>query len=283
MDGTGEIDTIKDRIKTLLSYDEKFRRYQAIPEFLLQELNLDLETYSSTQLAWDQPRYDWIVENLPERVGRVTELGSSLGYFCLRLAHDHGLSAVGFEPVSAYTEVCNLFAKVSGLETQLKFRDEPAVLGFLTSLPPADLLVSLNVMHHAGNIFDTEMVEHLGGWRNYALEYLSRLTEVAPHLVLQTGNSAHGIAHFPSEEAVSFTTSLLEDAGWRVDAIGVVENFEHPAYATYTTASMDDIPRFRCRRNPDTGLVEYRVGETLVAELSYGTLQRPMFKCTRAS
>lgn len=282
MERSSEMESIKDRIKALLAYDEKFRRYQTLPDFLLRDLGLDPQDYTSEQLAWDAPRYDWIVDNLPPGVNRVTELGSSLGYFCLRLAHDQGLSATGYEPVSAYTEVCNLFSDFAGLDDRLTFRDDPAILEFLVNLPAADLLISLNVMHHAGNIFDGEIVNQRGGWRNYALEYLSRLTEKASHLAIQTGNSARGIAHFPSEDAVAFTASLLEDAGWRVNAIGVIENFDDPTYRTYPASAVDEIPRVRCRRNPDTNLVEYRVGDALVAELSYGTLQRPMFMCTRA-
>ncbi len=282
MEYSSDLDGVKDRIKTLLTYDQKFRRYQAIPDFLLENLGLNLRNYASEQLAWDEPRYRWIVENLPPDVNSVIELGSSLGYFCLRLAHDQGCSATGYEPVSAYTEVCNLFAEVAGLDSRLKFRDDPAILEYLPNLAPADLLVSLNVMHHAGNVFDREIVEELGGWQNYAVTYLSRLTEIAPHLVIQTGNSAHGVAHFPSEDAVAFTAALLNDAGWHVDAIGVVEDFDNVSYRTYPGAAAADVPRIRCRRNRDTGLVEYRRGDDLVAELPYGTLQRPMFACTRA-
>lgn len=272
---------IKNRIRALLAYDEKFRRYQELPAFLLRELDLDPRDYASDQLAWDAPRYDWIAANLSADTARVTELGSSLGYFCLRLVHEHGLAAVGYEPVEAYAEVCNLFAELTGLDDRLRFSAEPAVLDYITDLAAADLVISLNVMHHAGNVFDRDVVKRHGGWRNYAREYLARLTRVAPHLILQTGNSVHGAALFPGKDAVPFMTALLEEAGWRVDTIGVIERFDRPTYRQYPRAAIDDIPRIQCSRNPDTGLVEYRIGSDLVATLPYGTLQRPLFACTR--
>jgi hypothetical protein len=101
-------------------------------------------------------------------------------------------------------------------------------------------------------------------------------------MIFQTGNSVRGEAHFPSETAIDTLVPLLGESGWQVRSIGVVTNFDGPAYESFSREDMARIPRIGCRRNPQSGLVEYRQGDALLAELAYGTLQRPIFYCVRA-
>jgi len=273
---------ILSRLEELLAYDAHSRRYQAIPDFIVEKLGHVAAGYSSEQLHWDAPRYAWIDQALPNTVRSSVELGSSLGYFSLSLAKERGFAVEGFEPVKDYAEASNLFAALTGLQAQAKFHPRGIGIDDIATLPALDCLITLNVLHHAGNIYDRAAVERRGGWLAYARDYLGRAAERFGHMIFQTGNVVKGDAHFPSEAAIDTLVSLLEASGWQVQSIGVIMNFDDLGYETFDRASLEQIPRIGCRRNPDTGLVEYRVGDSILAALAYGSLQRPLFHCVRA-
>lgn len=269
------------RLRELLAYDAHSRRYQAIPEFVRDRLGDIASGYSSEQLQWDAPRFAWISGALPSDVQSSVELGSSLGYFSLRLAHERGFTVEGFEPVAAYAEASNLFASVADIGARVQFHARGVGIDDVAALPAADCLISLNVLHHAGNVFDRDAVAARGGWHNYARDFLSRAAERYGHMIFQTGNSVRGEAHFPSEAAIDTLVPLLEDSGWQVVKLGLISDFADPHYQSFAAAALHHAPRIGCRRNPETGLVEYRHGGEVVAALGYGTLQRPLFYCAR--
>jgi len=270
------------RVKSLLSYGGHSQRYQSIPEFVSKKVGNVAGAYASDQLYWDPPRYQWIDANLPADVSSAVELGSSLGYFSLRLSHERKIAATGYEPVADYAEVCNLFASLTQMENRTRFVCQSVGIDDIAGLPDADAVISLNVLHHAGNVFDAAAVRDHVGWTRYATEFLQRLNRKFKHMVFQTGNSVAGVAHFPSEVAVPVMAEILKASGWQVRSIGVITDFDTPVYQTYPLAAMGAVPRIRCHRNDISGLVEYRSDGKLLATLKYGTLQRPLFYCSRA-
>jgi len=270
-----------ERLRELLAYDAHSRRYQAIPDFVRDRLGPVAGGYESEQLQWDAPRYAWIDAALPSTLRSSVELGSSLGYFSLRLAHEREFFVSGFEPVADYAEASNLFAALTALGERAQFRPRGIGIEDVAGLPAADCLITLNVLHHAGNVFDRDAVTARGGWHAYAGEFLTRATDRFEHMIFQTGNSVKGEAHFPSEAAIDTLVPLLENSGWRVVRLGVITDFADPEYQSFTASEIDRAPRIGCRRNPETGLVEYRTGGEVVAAFGYGTLQRPLFHCVR--
>jgi len=271
-----------ERIRALLTYDGHSGHYQAIPEFVATQLGSIAESYSSEQLPWDEPRFAWIDANLPRNVASITELGSNLGYFGLRLSYERNVNVNGFDPVKPYAEIGNLFASLTGIDGRVRFHGKPVGLADIESLPSADAVICLNVLHHAGNLFDLDQVTAHGSWAAYASEFLSRLSVKYNHLIFQTGNSVKGIAYFPSEHAVPVTADLLGNSGWNVNMIGVLTEFSTIRYQSFELDKLKLIPRVRCQRNVISGLVEYYSNGSLLAELPYGALQRPLFYCRRS-
>jgi len=269
------------RLKDLLSYRGHSKQYQVVPDFIQKKIDGNEVNYESIQLAWDEPRYNWIKSVLPESIVSEVELGASLGYFSLRLAHDFGCTATGFEPVEVYAEAANLFAEIGELGDQVRFIGHGVTLDTIEDMPDADLLVTLNVLHHAGNVFDAQKVAEVGNWRSYAVEYLSRMAAKYPHMIFQTGNSVKGVAHFPGREAVPFMRDVLKEAGYGVEALGLITDLDSISYKTFGPDQIDDAPVIWCQRNLDTGEVDYYRNDKVVKSLPYGTLQRPLFYCCR--
>lgn len=272
----------KQHILELLSYEREFRDYQDIPKFVSEILELKPKEYSSQQLAWDEPRYTWIKNHIPADIKSVVEVGSSLGYFSLRLAHEMSVEVTGFEPVKEYTKLGNLFAEISSLKDKVRFFDEEINLATISSLPEADLHISLNVLHHAGNFYDADVFSTFESWTDYAVSYLTKIRKKYRYLIFQCGNSAKGTAHFPGIEAVQSLEQILKRAGYSVNAIGVIGDLAEIKYASYSSYSEKEIPKIWCKRNEEKKLVDYFDGYNLVATLPYGTLQRPLFFCERS-
>ena len=269
------------RIQQILQYQDKFLAYQELPPFFYDLIEKRDISYSSQQLAWDRPRYDWIRKSLPLTIKTAVEVGSSLGYFSLMLSYDLAIKITSFEPVAEYAELSNILAELGGLREKAFFHNTGVTLRDIPKLPSADLHISLNVLHHAGNFYDSEEVESHGSWLKYANAYLTELSHKFPYLIFQCGNSARGNAHFEGGRAIDVLLELLETSGYLVRAVGVIENPSQITYSTYSKDESELAPRISCVRNPKTYLVDYFKNEDYIGSYKYGTLQRPIFFCVK--
>lgn len=278
---------LRDNVDVLLtclrSESGRFSKYQELPPFVLEKLGGQLEArdYQKSQLALDAARYDFFLEACPKMPATATEIGSNLGYFCLRLAHDFSCRTVGFEPMSSYVTAASAMAAMSDLDRVCNFRQEPVNLDDIQNLAEVDMLIELNVLHHAGVIFDVDAVSQSGGWRTYAVERLALLRERAKSLLFQTGNTANSRTLFPTVEAAEFIDGLLREAGWQIKAIGAVSDIQKMRYRIWSAKQIADVRTYHCERDRHTNLVSYRVGEELVAFLPTGLANRPIWYCSR--
>lgn len=273
---------IVDRINHLLSGKHgRFAAYQELPEAVLRSAPaLRHMSYQSRQLGLDAPRYQWLVQCLAGlRKLTVVEVGANLGYFSLSLAADLDCHVNAYEPLEDPAETCSLLAELSGLHERVVCHRRGVDLDDLDRLPDADLLISLNVLHHAGSVFGADEVERAGGWRAYSLQWLRRAARKYRMLFLQTGNKSSGPALFESADAVPYVSTLLDAAEWDVEAVGIISDFAQFRYDTWTGESLERAPATTCRRNPDTGLVDYLRDDRIVASLAKGLAQRPLWFC----
>lgn len=270
------------RLNRLLATESvRFAAYQELPEALLQAVpSLRALPYKSRQLALDGPRYRWLLQCLgSRREFSVVEIGANLGFFSLSLAADRDARATLYEPIGPYVETVGLLADLAGLSGRVVCHASGVGIDDLETLPEADLLISLNVLHHAGTVFDVAAVEAANGWRAYAERWLAAASFKYRMLFLQTGNKSTGPALFDSAEAVPFVRGMLTGAGWTIDAVGAIGDFRELRFDTWTADRIDDVPATVCRRNPETGLVDYRRDGVIVASLPKGLAQRPLWFC----
>jgi hypothetical protein len=267
-------------VSCLDSCNARFSQYQAIPDFIRSALpSVGKAAYEKQQLDLDGPRYDFLVEQTKLHNLRVTEIGSNLGYFGLRLAHDFNCQYLGFEPLQAYCRAAGVMAEAVGLASRCRFTPMPVGLADIPALPDSDLIVELNVLHHGGAIFDRDAVDRYGSWMNYAVARLGALRKKASALLFQTGNVADNRSLFPTEQAVSFVFNLLSTAGWTPLRFGTVEDLVLLTYVSRDARRRAQARTYVCRRNPATNMVEYRVGGRLVGSLITGLANRPIWFC----
>jgi hypothetical protein len=278
---SAEVNTLDPRIvriqELLQNQGGRFDNYQALPASIVRKIPAlgDL-AYTQNQIGLDETRYEWLRRHFVHEGFTVADIGGNMGYFSLSLAADAGAEATLFEPVSALCEACLLLAEIGDLKG-IKATDHPVGLDDLAALPTFDLVIHLNVLHHAGVVFDRDAVTRLGGWRPYAKQYLEALSRRARQLFFQTGNVSSGGAHFSGAEMVPFLFALLDSAGWEVEKVGIIEDYVSFEYSSYEPAELAAAPIVTCRRNPETNLVEYRVNGDLAAALPKGIAQRPLW------
>jgi len=63
-------------------------------------------------------------------------------------------------------------ARILNVSNRCVFFKKKIGLRNIHSLPQADLYIELNVLHHAGAIYDVEQADNRGNWRQYAVERL---------------------------------------------------------------------------------------------------------------
>jgi hypothetical protein len=250
---------------------------------LVQVLSGELHQvgYQHEQIPLDQVRYEWLRTRIASRAGvsSILEVGGNLGYLCLRLVQELGLRATCVEPIEDYVRISNLLAKGFGLEHLYQSRRAFVLWENIDALPQADVLINLNVIHHAGRVFDSDVVARLGGWAAYAQSYLQKLAHKGRYLFFQTGNTWPAQRLFENTEAPEFLAGILGHSGWRVIDVGIFDRLPELTLSSYPLSEMARIPRIWCQRNTATDLVDYYHEKRLLASFPTGLAQRPLFFC----
>jgi hypothetical protein len=260
----------------------RFGNYQVLAPVAFSRIaGLSEFDYRQTQVALDEPRYRWLTENLDPSGFRVSEIGASLGYFSLMLAAEYEAHAAAYEAIDAYSRVTAIIADLCGVGDRVEAVPASVSLHDLRSMPEVDLAISLNVLHHAGSSFDVALVSGASSWRSYAQRYLSLLAAKATYLFFQVGNVLNGRSLFDDETTLQFLQRLLQDSGWQVTNVGVIEDFLRLNYDTYDPGALSKASVITCHRNLQTGLVDYFKGEERVATLETGLAHRPLWLCQR--
>jgi len=105
--------------------------------------------------------------------GKAIDLGGNSGYFSLSLV-DEGLlsSATVFDNNADALKAGEQMASMMGLSDKVRFVRQDISLEWLRGLDPVDTVINLNLLHHAGALFDIDEVRRRG-WGSYASDWLA--------------------------------------------------------------------------------------------------------------
>lgn len=258
----------------------KFGNYQEIPPAVLYKApNLKKIEYEQNQIELDSARYTWLKNTYRETDFSALEIGANLGYFSLSLSADFGVSVEVYEPITDYSEVCKCLSRIAGVEHLVRVCNKSVGYRDIKSLNDVDLIINLNVLHHAGVAFDIDLVKSASEWEAYVKQYLKCVSRKSRYLFFQTGNMWQNQVLFSGKNATQFLAELLKSGNWEVLSIGVVEDPKHLVYSTYSSSELDSIPRIYCLRNQKTGLVDYFLDGNVIASLKTGLAQRSLWFC----
>lgn len=151
-------------------------------------------------------------------LGKIADLGGHSGFFSLSLV-DSGMASYSsvYDLNRQALAVGEKISIVLGLTERISFIEKAINLDFLLSMPSVDTVVCLNLIHHAGAIFDVDVVKSMG-WEEYSKQCLSALRRKAGILIMGVGFK-HGKPPYwdiSAAERPARFFAIAEKAGWSI-------------------------------------------------------------------
>ena len=239
------------------------------------------------QIDTDEIRFRWFKKIISSKIKlkSITDIGSNLGYFCLRFNKHFNTNCVGYEYEKLTYKRAN---KLKKKNNNIKYFNLGLNLANLNSIRNTDLILNLNVLHHAGHMYDKKIVKIKNrrnnnsklDWATYSSKYLNILSRKSKYMFFQTGNVNFNINHYQNSETFKILPSILRKGGWEIVNIGVVQfSKTNINYKTYKKSEMKKIPIVTCKKNPRTKIVTYYKQDIPIFKFKTGFLQRPLFWC----
>ena len=206
----------------LLTHQSKHGCYQTLPPKLLNQYpELNCVSYDR---RLDKFRYKWITNHLNFHKKKVVEIGANIGYFSTRIADEFDAMVHAYEANSYHKKAIKLISSLMNIpNNRLIIHNKTVSFYNDESLEGGDVLILLNVLHHAGEDFMSKEVITLNAWGKNVKGILQSLSGKFNFLVFQMGYTWKGWADeiVPPYKIVDFTLSLLEQSGWRIKHIGI--------------------------------------------------------------
>jgi hypothetical protein len=151
-------------------------------------------------------------------LGTLVDLGGHSGFFSMSLI-DAGMAdgAIVYDTNRDALSAGRTAAEQLNIAT-IEFVEQRIDFQFLKELPAADTILCLNLLHHAGTLFDADIVSR-DGWEKYAEAWLEELGRKANTLILslafkRTTKPPHWSVARPLRP-LAFA-QMAERAGWSV-------------------------------------------------------------------
>jgi hypothetical protein len=211
-------------LKRFYEQTSKHSSYQSVPEFV--GAALDYEEPIARNWRDDKNRLRYIESRAQPGSGESwTDFGANTGFFTLSLAHKH--PATRFLAIEANRVHATFIRRVTELFSlrNVEILDRPIGLEDLPSLPKSDVMLHLNVLHHAGKDFDSAHVKDVEQFAPYARRYLAGLRSACSRLVFQMGSNLWGdklkpiISREDDVGKLKLYCELIADAGWTVRSV----------------------------------------------------------------
>ncbi|MGC3983327.1 MAG: class I SAM-dependent methyltransferase [Pseudorhodoferax sp.] len=206
--------------------------YQQLPAFLVRDFGVTAPV--DERWRGDRTRLDYLRTRIDFHGLRVVDIGANTGFFSLTLAHDDAAQVTAVEPDPANSAFLRAVAQHYGLG-QMQTSSTPVTLDTVAALPASDLVLLLNVLHHAGDDFDRRHVPEPGALAAYMTEYLSRLARTTERMVFQLGYNWCGNKATPVFPGVrepyamlDYLEPVMQGAGWVIESAALRFDVDDP-------------------------------------------------------
>lgn len=218
------MDHLRSQLRELYGDRSKHANYQNVPAFVRDALGYQ----ESIDESWrgDTARYAYLLQELDLYPGqRVADVGANTGFFVLSLAQRFpDCYFVAYETNPNHVDFIRLVVEAFGL-ANVSVQASSIDLQGVQDLPAFDVLLHLNVLHHAGHDFDRGKVNAPQDIDRYAAAYLGSLADKSSIMAFQTGYNWGGDKARPiippqnQPDMVRWLVSLFERTGWQIDAM----------------------------------------------------------------
>ncbi len=215
---------LKQELHRLYADASKHSTYQSIPDFVSAKLG-----YSEViDEGWrgDRPRLAYLLRHRTPQAGEHWgDFGANTGFFTLSLAKEYPQARfTAIEGNANHTGFIRRIVEHFALDN-VQVIERAIGLNGLRELPDFDFLLHLNVLHHAGHDFDTDLVRDIDEFPDYAERYLKLLDAKTEGLFFQMGSNLWGDKGHPlvavrnDKEKLKLFSQWLRNSGWGIDKV----------------------------------------------------------------
>ena len=193
-----------------MKLNSRHSNYQNFSEFT--------KSSNKNNINLDKLRFNWVqkVINTNNKISQMIDIGSNLGYMCVKFNEIFNVRCLGYE----YEKATYVKAKrIINKNSKIKYLNKGLKLSTLKSLKKTDLIIHLNVLHHAGHMYDKNLIKNPNDWKKYSLKYLNILSKKSKYLFFQTGNVNFNKSYFSNEETFVLLPQILKSSGWNIKFI----------------------------------------------------------------
>lgn len=190
--------------------------YTQLPERLTK---LYGEDYKKNDEFGVIDRFIVIKEVLRETpLGNMADLGGHSGYFSLSFV-DEGMASFStvYDLNEKALEMGKKMSGALGLSEKVIFIEQGISLDFIKNMEPVDTVICLNLIHHAGMLFDVDVVSSMG-WDEYARQWLTALRNKCNLLIFGVGfkGSKPPYWNVKKYERPARLYSIAQESGWSI-------------------------------------------------------------------
>ncbi len=151
-------------------------------------------------------------------LGNMVDLGGHSGFFSLSLV-DGGIAetSIVYDLDDKALEAGRLMAIELGIEQKVSFVKQGIDIEFMKTMPAYDTILNLNLIHHAGSLFDVEEVREVG-WEQYAQMTLDCMRCKSKTALFGVGIKKNKPVHLSTrrDQLASAIEEIAAKAGWTV-------------------------------------------------------------------
>lgn len=212
--------------------------YQQLPDFLSR----DFGVRAPVDERWrgDRSRLDYLRTRLNFQGLHVVDIGANTGFFSLTLAHDDRAQVTSREPDPANHDFLQAVRRHYAL-AQLQLSDAPVTVDTVADLPSSDVVLLLNVLHHAGDDFDRDRVPTPDALAEYMTEYLTRLARTTRRMVYQLGYNWCGNKATPLMPVrepyamLRYLAPIFQKSDWQIEHVALRFDVDDPRMVELST------------------------------------------------
>lgn len=215
----------------------KHSNYQNFPKFVVDKFGIEADIDENWR--GDSARFTFINDNVSFGYNyKVLDVGANTGRFCLDLAYNNKDSIFyAYELNKNYIECINLIKE----EFDLKNVYSEAIsvgLNDIEKVPCFDIIFHMNVLHHAGVDFDIDIYKNFCNFKEYSIEYLSKLSRKCNTLIFQTGYNLGGNKNNPIilpndiKGMIDFEIDIFKNSNFEVEKMALY-NYDNKQYVLY--------------------------------------------------
>ncbi len=275
------------KIIDLINADGKHASYQELPAILRNSYGDLLKEMNWIPSRLDIPRLKWVIDSLnAKKINKIVDIGANTGFFSFELMKAFGATCTAYEPHAPHAKAMGVIKEICNTsDSDLKIENSGVSLNDIENLDGGDLLIFLNVLHHAGDDFDRDKVGALSEWSKYSVNYLNGLSCKFDYMFFQLGNAWKGSSSKIFKDKIFFaeTKKMLEESGWIIESVGLIENFlGEPRYEIRQLNSSRGSEDFFREIHGFRKFFRY-CGNRISFNVDYKFMNRPLYLCRSAT